>query len=212
MTLQTKKESYMEKRKGSIWKFSFYHDYHLVLKASYRFFGVQDGDAFDITMEEQSLLEPEGVIYERGVLHPNRTMNFETEFSVVTDKRVFKKQYRKDYFKNELFDFFIDPLIGFSADSCVGGCGSTLLLWAIIIGGIVKFGFSTVLKWLLVIYLAVAVLGWLVRGFIDRVLRGGRSMTALFDECFDPSFIKDKFHTRDFGTESKKKGFFGKKK
>ena len=211
ITVKMKSESYAEKLKRSFWNFSFYHDYHLVLESVYQFAGVQDGDVFDIVAEEQPLYEPEGVIYHRGAVRPRRSIYFEVNFRVLGDHRVLKKQYRKDHFKNGLFDFFLDPLIGFSADGCISGCGPTLLLWAVIIGCIVKFGFMTVLKWILVIYLAFAVLEWSLKALMDYVSSGGKTKNQAFAQCFAPDFIKTKFETYDFGTK-KKKGFFGKKK
>ncbi len=211
LAVRIKEESYAEKPKRSFWNFSFYHDYHLVLESVYQFAGVQDGDVFDIVAEEQTLYETEGVIYHRGSVRPRRSIDFNVNFRVLGDHRVLKKQYRKDHFKNGLFDFFLDPLIGFSADGCISGCGPTLLLWAVIIGCIVKFGFMAVLKWILVIYLAFAVLEWSIKALMDYVSSGGKTKNQAFAQCFAPDFIKTKFETYDFGTE-KKKGFFKRKK
>ncbi|MBQ8496698.1 MAG: hypothetical protein IJ489_04485 [Clostridia bacterium] len=210
LAVRIKEESYAEKPKRSFWNFSFYHDYHLMLESVYQFVGVQDGDVFDIVAEEQSMYEPEGVIYNRGAVHPRRSIYFEVTFRVLGDHQALKKQYRKDNFKNGLFDFFLDPLIDVGTDGCSFGCFSTIIFWAIVIGCIVKFGFMAVLKWILVIYLAFAVLEWSIKALMDYISNGGKTKNQAFAQCFAPDFIKTKFETYDFGTK-KKKGFFGKK-
>ncbi len=213
LTVKMKTESYAEKVKRPLWQFSFYRDHHIVLETDYRFIGVQDGDVFDIVAEEERVFDfdIDGVIYDRAAVHPKRSIYFETDFRVLGDTQTIKKEWRKDNRKNELFDFFTDPLIDVGSDGCSMGCLSTIVFWAAVIGCIVTFGFMAVLKWIFVIYLIFAVLNWAVGALIDCIISGGKTKAKRFDEYLDPAVIKEKFKTHDFGTE-KKKGFFKRKK
>jgi hypothetical protein len=204
------KPSYADKPKRSFWNFSFYHDYHLVLETDCRFCDVQNEDVFDIIAESTPLFDPHGVIYERCSIYPVRKTESSAQYRVYGDREALKKQYRRDCRKDGLFDFFVDPLIGFSADSCSSGCVSTILFWVAIIACVVNFGWIAVLQWGILIYLGLAVLEWLIAKAVDRLFSDGKTQIQIFDECFEPDAIKAYFREGCIGSQKKKKGFFGK--
>ena len=152
------KPSYANRPKRSFWNFSFYHDYHLIVETTYRFCDVRDGDVFNIIAENTQIFDPSCVIYERCAVYSASAKTVFEECRIFGDREALKKQYRKDHRKENLFDFFTDPLIGFSVDGCSAGCLTTILFWVAIIACIVNFGFGTVLKWGLVIYIVFAFL------------------------------------------------------
>ncbi|MBQ2988088.1 MAG: hypothetical protein IJD59_03195 [Clostridia bacterium] len=205
------KPSYVNKPKRSFWNFSFYHDYHLTVETAYRFCDVQDGGVFTVIAEDTRTFDPSCVIYERCAVYSASAKTVSEKYRVFGDREVLKKQYRKDHRKEDLFDFFMDPLIGFSADGCSAGCLTTILFWVAIVACIVNFGFAAVGKWGLVLYIVLAFLEWTVGKIVDYCFSAGKTSAQCFDECFEPHVIEKNLCGGNSDFRKPKKGFFGRR-
>jgi len=205
------KPSYANKPKRSFWNFSFYHDYHLTVETTYRFCDVQDGGVFTVVAEETQISDPSCVIYKRCAVYSADAKKASEEYRVFGDREALKKQYRKDHGKENLFDFFMDPLIGFSADGCSAGCLTTVLFWAAIVACIVNFGFAAVGTWGLALYLTLAFLEWTVGKIVGYCFRAGKTSVQCFDACFEPYVIEKNLCGGASAPRRPKKGFFGRK-
>ena len=205
------KPSYANKPKRSFWKFSFYHDYHLTVETTCRFCDVQDGCVFTVIAENTQSFDPSCVIYERCAVYSASAKTVSEEYRIFGDREALKRQYRKDHRKENLFDFFMDPLIGFSADGCSAGCLTTILFWIAIIACIVNFGFGAVLKWGLVLYIVLAFLEWTVGKIVGYCFHAGKTSMQCFDACFEPHMIEKSLRDGNLGSRKPKKGFFGRK-
>ena len=107
MTLVSRiaRPSYTNKPKRRFWNFSFYHDYHLVLKTTYRVQDVRDGDVFRIITESMPLFEPENVIYERCSVYPARKTECYAQYSVFGDRDTLKSNTARMAEKTVFFIF-----------------------------------------------------------------------------------------------------------